>query len=248
MSKVIAFYGSPSSGKTTIAFRCAFELALKLGKDRPVIFLSPDISVPTLALLFPNYKIEENDSLSKILDKPSIDRDSILEHSVYLKTMSNFLCLGFKAGETRFSYPEPTDEKINDFYSVLQDLADYIFVDCSSDANDKLSQKAKNHADEIVRVVSPDIKGETWLKSDIPPELPDGRNIINVVNTIYNDDYYPTEEICTMLSAPIISLPYSRSLKTMMFHGTIDSKHADRNYTKRMSSLLSYITEDKTNE
>ena len=51
MSKMIAVCGAPGSGKTTAALKIAEEIYY--AKKGSVIFLSPDLNVPCLAVYIP---------------------------------------------------------------------------------------------------------------------------------------------------------------------------------------------------
>ena len=66
MSKIIAVWGSPGSGKTTTACKLAYELASKTGKDTAL--LTNDIIAPSLPVLFPILKKKdmENKSVGRI--------------------------------------------------------------------------------------------------------------------------------------------------------------------------------------
>ena len=158
MPKIIAFYGSPGSGKTSIALKTAMETYIQT-KDEIIAFLSPDMTVPSVALLFPNYAPDEVVSLSEIFDNTAITNESLLKNGVTVKNMKDFFALGFKAGENRYSFPTPTPEKINSLFSALSDVAGYIFVDCTNDEGDEISKKALAIADAVVRIITPDLKG-----------------------------------------------------------------------------------------
>lgn len=103
MAKLIAVYGSPGSGKTTTALKLAMSAYLQT-KDESVVFLSPDLTAPSMALLFPNYHPDEICSLSTVLDNTEISSENILKNAVTVKTMKNFCCLGFKAGEKNTAF------------------------------------------------------------------------------------------------------------------------------------------------
>ena len=57
MGKMIAVCGSPNSGKTTAALKLAQEI-YELNRV-PVMYLSPDLTVPCMAYLFPSSKDSE---------------------------------------------------------------------------------------------------------------------------------------------------------------------------------------------
>lgn len=72
MSKMIAVCGASGVGKTTAALKMAQEI-YHSGKTS-VLFLSPDLSVPCMAYLFPNSKDSELYSVGVTLDKTDIEK------------------------------------------------------------------------------------------------------------------------------------------------------------------------------
>lgn len=240
MPKLIAFYGSPGSGKTSIALKSAMETYIQT-KDEVVAFLSPDMTVPSIALLFPNYAPDEVVSLSEIFDNTAITNESLLKNAVTFKNMKDFCALGFKAGESRFSFPTPTPEKINSLFSALSDVAGYIFVDCTNDETDEISKKALAMADIAVRVITPDLKGMTWYSSNKNTDKIEGENLFNVVNVTEKELYLPIEDVCTKLHSVTAVLPYSKPLKQQMLDGRMYDRLNDRAYTKKLQNLVNKI-------
>lgn len=236
MPKLIAFYGSPGSGKTSIALKTAMETYIQT-KDEIIAFLSPDMTVPSIALLFPNYAPDEVVSLSDIFDNTAITNESLLKNGVTVKNMKDFFALGFKAGENRYSFPTPTPEKINSLFSALSDVAGYIFVDCTNDEGDEISKKALAVADAVVRIITPDLKGMAWYSSNKNSDRTEGEDLFNVVSVTEKDLYLPTEEVCTKLHSIAALLPYSRALKQQMLDGRMYERLSDKAYTKKIMSL-----------
>lgn len=64
MSKIIAIWGNPGSGKTT--FACLLAKRLTRDKSKAII-VSPDSATPILPVLFPNENIEKSMSLGNVL-------------------------------------------------------------------------------------------------------------------------------------------------------------------------------------
>ena len=236
MPKLIAFYGSPGSGKTSIALKTAMETYIQT-KDEIIAFLSPDMTVPSVALLFPNYSPDEVVSLSDIFDNTAITNESLLKNGVTVKNMKDFFALGFKAGENRYSFPTPTPEKINSLFSALSDVAGYIFVDCTNDETDEISKKALAMADAVVRIITPDLKGMAWYSSNKNSDRTEGEDLFNVVSVTEKDLYLPTEEVCTKLHSIAALLPYSKALKQQMLDGRMYERLSDKAYTKKIMSL-----------
>lgn len=236
MPKLIAFYGSPGSGKTSIALKTAMETYIQT-KDEVIAFLSPDMTVPSIALLFPNYAPDEVVSLSDIFDNTAITNESLLKNGVTVKNMKDFFALGFKAGENRYSFPTPTPEKINSLFFALSDVAGYIFVDCTNDETDEISKKALAMADAVVRIITPDLKGMAWYSSNKNSDRAEGEDLFNVVSVTEKDLYLPTEEVCTKLHSIAALLPYSKALKQQMLDGRMYDRLSDKAYTKKIMSL-----------
>lgn len=237
MAKLIAVYGSPGSGKTTTALKLAMSAYLQT-KDESVVFLSPDLTAPSMALLFPNYHPDEICSLSTVLDNTEISSENILKNAVTVKTMKNFCCLGFKAGEKKYSFPVPTAEKINTLFDVLCDSFDYVFADCSSD---EISKKALIKANKVIRVVSPDLKGMTWYSSNKHTDRTENEDLFNVVNITEKELFLPTEEVCTKLHLVAAVLPYSRAVRQQMLDGRMYERLNDKKYNKKMQSIVNKI-------
>lgn len=237
MAKLIAVYGSPGSGKTTTALKLAMSAYLQT-KDESVVFLSPDLTAPSMALLFPNYHPDEICSLSTVLDNTEISSENILKNAVTVKTMKNFCCLGFKAGENKYSFPAPTAEKINALFDVLGDSFDYVFADCSSD---EISKKALIKANKVICVISPDLKGMTWYSSNKYTDRTENEDLFNVVNITEKELFLPTEEVCTKLHSVTAVLPYSRAVRQQMLDGRMYERLNDKKYNKKMQNIVNKI-------
>ncbi|MBP9989776.1 MAG: ATP-binding protein [Ruminococcus sp.] len=123
MGKIIAVYGSPGSGKTSLSLMLARELYLKASDKGKVIFLSSDLNVPSIGLIFPNYKPDEIGTLSAVLDSTDISENNLLKNSVTIKSLNNFCCLGFKSGDNRYSFPVPTQNKLNSMFDILSEMS-----------------------------------------------------------------------------------------------------------------------------
>ena len=93
MSKVIAIWGAPNSGKTTFATKLARSIYDEY--QATVIVVYADNETPTLPIIFPNYKKEDLCSVGVALSKTDIDRHEVVKHMVTVKDKQNFCFLGF---------------------------------------------------------------------------------------------------------------------------------------------------------
>lgn len=238
MAKLIAVYGAPGAGKTCVSIKVGMALYLKTANnDAPIYYLSPDLIVPTNGLLFPNYKPDEVRSLADVFDNSVITEDIVLANTVTIKSMKNFGALGFKAGDTEYSFPRPTPEKINALFSILNDLAGYVIVDCAGEATDAISRKAMQTADAVLRVVTPDVKGMAWYSSHNYSERQDNTDLFNVVNITEKDLHLPVSEVGANLKTVAGELPFSEALKQQMLDGELYEALRDNKYSKKVSAL-----------
>jgi len=164
MSKFIAVCGSPESGKTTLALKLAQELYYSMKTS--VLFLSVDLNVPVMGYVFPHCKESDLYSIGKTLDKTDIYREDVMKQIVTVKTMMNFGYLGFKAGENKYSYPRPTEDKVLELFRCMSEIADYVVIDCVSDNEDFISTLAKREADVVIQTITPDLKCMTYFASN----------------------------------------------------------------------------------
>lgn len=234
MSKMIAFCGSPESGKTTASLKTAQELYYS--KKGSVIFLSPDMRVPSLAFLFPRFKDSELYSIGKALDKTDIYKEDVIKQLVTVNAMQNFGFLGYKAGENKFSYPQLTEDKIIALFRVLKEIADYMVVDCSKDADDLISRMAVNEANSIIQMITPDLKCMAYYSSQAELFEISATRIIKVVNVRECDLYLPIEEVTSHFKNLQFILPYSRPLKQQVITGALSERLDDKKYREQIAA------------
>ena len=166
MSKVIAVWGAPNSGKTTFATKLARSIYDEY--QATVIVVYADNETPTLPIIFPNYKKEDLCSVGVALSKTDIDRHEVVKQMVTVKDKQNFCFLGFTDGENKYTYPTFDATKVRSLYSVLASLADYVIVDCTSSLKNPLSKVAVREADEVIRLSAPNLKSVSYLASQLP--------------------------------------------------------------------------------
>ncbi len=240
MAKLIAVCGAPGSGKTTVAFKLAQEIYLSTS-DCSVTFLSPDIIVPSVGMLFPNYTPDSLFSLSAVLDCTDISDDLIMGNLVTVKNMKNFGCLGFMSGDSKYSFPTPTKEKVMNLLDVLSAAEGYVFVDCSNDDSDLISKQAIARADHIIQVITPDLKSMTWLNSYGDKITAGLEQCIKVVNITENELYIPLEDVCTHLKNVACVLPYCRQVRQQLLDGRMYDRLTAKEYKKRLSGLVNRV-------
>lgn len=101
---------------------------------------------PVLRLYFRTVRRKELYSVGVALDRTDIYREDVLRQMNHVKTMENFGFLGYKAGENKYSYPRPTEDKILNLFSILRELADYVIVDCADGLISSYGKEPRRYA------------------------------------------------------------------------------------------------------
>jgi len=164
--QVLAVWGSPGSGKTTVSVRLAKYLA---DQKRNVALLLCDMTVPMLPCICPPADLECERSLGSILAATHITDTLVRQNCITHKKISCLTIIGMLKGENVFTYPPYTQELAAELVDHLRDIAPIIIIDCGSAiAHDILSAVALMEADSVLRLVNCDLKSISYLSSQLP--------------------------------------------------------------------------------
>lgn len=164
--QVLAVWGSPGSGKTTVSVKLAKHLA---DKRRNVALLLCDMTAPTLPCVCPPSDLECEKSLGSILAATHVTDTLIKQNCVTHKRYRHLLLIGMLKGENVFTYPPYTADLAVELIDHLRNIAPYVIIDCGSTiATDILSAVALMEADSVLRLVNCDLKSISYLSSQLP--------------------------------------------------------------------------------
>jgi MinD-like ATPase involved in chromosome partitioning or flagellar assembly len=164
-NKVIAIWGSPDSGKTSLSVKLA-NLLSQGKKDVALVFCDPN--TPMLPVILPQLDVGEK-SLGKILSAPEITQDIILSNCVTMKKNGYLTFMGYRKGENSLNYPNYVNDKAVDLIIQLRHLADYIILDCVSYfTTDILSSVALEMADSVITLGGCRLKDLSCFASLLP--------------------------------------------------------------------------------
>lgn len=238
MAKLIALTGSPDSGKTVNGIKLAQEI-YEMTKRR-VIFLCPDLTVPVMGYLFPHSRDDDLQSLGMALDHTDIYKEDVLRRIVTVKTMSDFGYLGFKAGENKYTYPRPTEDKILQLTSVLLQVAEYVVADCDSDPSELISAVLKTEANTTLRFVTPDVKSMAYFASN-GDSVEAATKRLTVLSTKDRDIFLPVEEVKAHFGDVRFTLPYCAELKKQAYCGTLSEPLPDKKYRGLLNEIAKAV-------
>ena len=114
----------------------------------------------------------------------------------------------------------------------MRELADFVIVDCSSDRTDLLSSMARNEADVVLQIISPNLKTMCYYASN--PDLLESvsNSTVQIINVLDKDIYLPLQEVSRHFKGIPYTLPYCRSIKQQSITGTLSHMVTDRAYRK----------------
>jgi MinD superfamily P-loop ATPase len=242
MSKVIAIWGTPNSGKTTFATKLA--RAIYDEYQATVVVVYTDYETPTLPIVFPNYKKEELCSIGVALSQTDIDRHEVVKQMVTVKDKQNFAFLGFTDGENKYTYPEFDATKVRTLYSVLETLADFVIIDCTSSLDNQLSKVAIRGADEVIRLSAPTLKSVSYLSSQLPLYIDPMFRLEEHIQGICVTDadlYMPIDEAKSQLHDVRFTIPYCRAVKQQMLDGNLYEVTKDKIFNKKFKAIVEKV-------
>ena len=242
MNKIIAVWGCPNSGKTTFTTRLAKEIYNEYRSQ--IICVFADSATPTLPVLFPNKKAEDMRSIGAVLSQTEITQDTVLKNLITTDTAKNIGFMGYIDNENRWSYPEYSKEKAEEFFNTANSIADVVIVDCGNKLSGKLAFSAVNKADAIFKICKPDLKAISFFSSQTP--LYDDIKYradehLTVLNVTEQEIYMPIEEAAQHFGCEKLILPYTNEIKQQTMNGEFFGKISNKNYKKSMKKIMEKV-------
>ena len=203
-NQVLAVWGSPGSGKSTVAVKLAKYLA---GKKRNVILLTCDMTAPMGSVL----------AAAQVTQ--SLVRHNLITHKKY-----DYLTLmGMLRGENEYTYPPYNAKQATELITCLREMAPYVIIDCGSYiANDILSAIALMESDAVLRLVNCDLKSISYLSSQLPllrDNKWDADKQYKIASNIKPNE--ASEHVEQVLGSVTFKLPYSAELAAQSLAGDL---------------------------
>jgi MinD-like ATPase involved in chromosome partitioning or flagellar assembly len=242
MSKLIAIWGCPNSGKTTFTVRLAKAINDETGAKTICVFA--DSATPTLPVLFPNTKAAELRSIGTVLSQTEITPAAVLKNLVTTDKAGNIGFMGYTDGENRWSYPEYSGDKAAAFLDALSNLAGYVVVDCGDKLTGTLAFAAIRNADTIFRICKPDLKAisffssQTPLYGDLKYRMDEHQPILNVLE---QGLYMPIEEAAQHFKCGKFIIPYAAEIRQQAMHGLFLDKVSNTAYNNAIKKMLAVV-------
>jgi MinD-like ATPase involved in chromosome partitioning or flagellar assembly len=163
---VLAVWGAPGSGKTTVSVKIAQRLA---ERKKNVVLLLCDMTAPMLPCICPASDLECEHSLGSVLAAAHVSLNLVKNTCVTHKRLDGLAMLGMLKGENEYTYPPYSEVQARELIEALRELAPFAVVDCGSYiASDILSAVALMEADAVLRLACCDLKSVSYLSSQLP--------------------------------------------------------------------------------
>ena len=217
---VLAVWGSPGSGKTTVAARIAKHLA---GKRKNTILLLCDMSAPMLPCICPPRDLENKGSLGSVLAAAHVS-DSLIKNNLTTHKRLDYLSiLGLVKGESEYTYPPYSDVQARELIDGLRNIAPYVVIDCGSYiANDILSAVALMESDAVLRLANADLKSISYLSSQLPLLKDAGWDLDKQYKTASKvKPQQAGDHMAKALGTVAFTLPYSTEVESLYLAGDL---------------------------
>lgn len=162
---VLAVWGSPGSGKTTVAVKLAKYLA---DKKKNVVLVLCDMTAPMLPCICSPSELECEKSLGSILSATHVTEPLVKYNMITHKKMAYLTMIGMLKGENEYTYASYSKVQAQELIEALRKIAPFVIIDCGSYiANDILSAVSLLECDSALRLANCDLKSISYLSSQL---------------------------------------------------------------------------------
>lgn len=236
-SKTVLFWGSPNSGKTSIATIIGKKLAEK-NKHKNVLVIYTDENTPPIPYIFNPKRIDNKASLGNLYTPIKLTKNYILDNLTTFKDIKNLGVFGFMIGEYPSLYPNITENLMESFFNEMKEIFDYILIDGTTFFNtNQITFTAFEKVDTVIKVCTQDIKSVAYFKSQ--ESFLNSINIYSkktILNQIKKDNLI--EEI---YDKEQYILPFCDELEENLKKGDLFSNIKDKEFNKEIDKFIGGI-------
>ncbi len=163
--KLLAIWGSPGSGKTTLAAKLAWQYGRE-GLRTALVFC--DWSTPMLPCVREEGELLEQHSLGSIFAARRIVPALVEANASQIKGAEQLRLYGLLKGEYETLYPPVSERQAEEFLEVLKEQYDVAVLDLTSEVHGQVLTKiGLRKADEVVRLLGCELKSLSFYKSQL---------------------------------------------------------------------------------
>lgn len=124
---VLAVWGSPSSGKTTVSVKLADYLARK---KKNVLLIFADMTTPPLPCICAAGDLEGEKSLGSILAATHVTENLIKKNCMFYRKNDYLSMVGMLKGENVFTYPPYDQTQAAELIEQAREVVPFVIIDC----------------------------------------------------------------------------------------------------------------------
>jgi len=216
---VLAVWGSPGSGKTTVSVKLAQYLT---SKGNNVIIIFSDMTTPSIPYICRPDDLMDEKSLGSIMAAAHVSEELVKRNCTFHRKNRYLSMIGMLRGENRFTYPPYEQEQAKELLIAAENLAPFVIIDCSSHITTNLiTGNALMMADSVVRLCGCDLKSISYFNSQLPllsdtQRFDADRHICVASNVLPNQAARGIEKSMGSISCQI---PHSLEIETQFLEG-----------------------------
>ena len=223
IKKMIAVWGSNGSGKSAISLALASALA---NKKNNVVIINTSTTIPHLPIFIPTLtKTNSDNSIGSLFTEKDLNESKLKNKIAIHPQNDNIGIMALVSGENPFTYSDFLKENVFTFFNILNDTAfDYIIFDCESNPiYDAVTMMALDVADVKFQIVTPNIKGAEFLKTQASYLRQESKytfdDMIRVISPVKENT--PIALIDELLGGYQYALPFSKEVDNAFLSGTL---------------------------
>lgn len=217
---VLAVWGSPSSGKTTVAVKLADYLSRK---RKNVLLIFADMTAPPIPCICSPSDLEGEKSLGSILAATHVTENLIKKNCIFHRKNDYLTMVGMLKGENVFTYPPYEQTQATELIEQAREVAPFVIIDCGSViASDILSAVALMEADTVLRLVNCDLKSISYLSSQLPllrDNKWDADKQLKIASNVKQQE--ESTHIEQILGNVAFQIPHSKEVETQGLEGNL---------------------------
>lgn len=218
-NKIIAVWGNPNSGKTTFSIKMAVDLSRN---KKNVILILCDSMTPTVSTILP-FQETKDQSFGELLSSIQVTQESILKKCIPVGRNDYLTVIGYLHGENERTYAKYSKERVVDLLILLKHLADHIIIDCSSNiSNDIFSRTALELSDQVIRLITPDLKAISYYDSNLPSLSERKYNLQSHIKVLSNvKPEVPKDTVANKFGGIVFELKYQEEIERQWWEGLL---------------------------
>lgn len=163
--KLLAVWGSPGAGKTTLSAKLAWHYG-KEGRRTALVFC--DWNTPMLPCVQEEASFLKQHSLGSVFAAKRIVPALVEANACQIKGTDCLRLYGLLKGEYETLYPPVLERQAEEFLEALKEQYEVTVLDLTSEVHHHLLTKtALKRADEVVRLLSCELKSLSFYKSQL---------------------------------------------------------------------------------